>query len=215
MTSRGTSGGDGGPTQDADVLAELWRRHGDEIRDRCRALMRNSEDAKEALSRTMFRVALKLPKHGGGIVDKRSWALALTYRVCMDLYRERVRRREDPIDDLETPARAVAAPPCAADDPERLALSKELESVVLAAISELPERLQSAMWLYVWSGSYGDVASLLHITEANARKRIQEARATMRATVTEYRLGGGARKRRSDRELHSLAACVLSKCGRG
>ena len=209
------SGGDGGSTQDAEGLAELWRRYGEEIRERCHALMRNNEDAKEAVSRTMLRVALKLPKHEGRVIDKRSWALALTYRVCMDLYRERVRRREDPIDDLDTPARAVAAPPCTTDDPERLALAKELESVLLAAISELPERLQSAMWLYIWSGSYGEVASLLHITEANARKRIQEARATMRISVTEYRRGGEARKRRSNGDRRSLAACVLSKCGRG
>jgi RNA polymerase sigma-70 factor (ECF subfamily) len=203
---------DGGTSQDADVLAELWRRHGDEIRDRCRALMRNTEDAKEALSRTMFRVALKLPKHGRRVIDARSWALALTYRVCMDLYRERVRRREDSIDDLR--ACGAAGLSYATDDPERLALAKELESVVHAAISRLPERLQSAMWLYVWSGSYGEVATLLDITEVNARKRIQEARATMRASVAEYR-SGGETNRRSATPCRALAAYELSKCGRG
>jgi RNA polymerase sigma-70 factor (ECF subfamily) len=196
------------------VLAELWCRHGDEIRDRCRALMRNTEDAKEALSRTMFRVALKLPKHGRRVIDARSWALALTYRVCMDLYRERVRRREDSIDDLQTPACGAAGLSYAADDPERLALAKELESVVHAAIGKLPERLQSAMWLYVWSGSYGEVATLLDITEVNARKRIQEARATMRASVAEYR-SGGETNRRSATPRRALAAYVSSKCGRG
>jgi len=78
----------------------------------------------------------------------------------------------------------------------------------------LPERLQSAMWLYVWSGSYREVASLLEITEENARKRVQEARATMRASLTEYR-SGITRPRRNGAERQSLASCVLSKCGRG
>lgn len=181
-----------------EILGELWGRHAREISDRCRVLMRNSEDAKEAVSRTMLRVAMKLPQYGRGIADERSWALAVTYRVCMDLYRERVRRREEPIDAAGEPPAHLSAP---VDDPERRALAKELESVVINAIRELPERLQSAMWLYVWSGSYRDVAELLRITQDNARKRVQEARTVMRLRLAEYR--------------KPLATCPLSKCGRG
>lgn len=180
-----------------EILGELWRRHAQEISDRCRALMRNSEDAKEAVSRTMLRVAMKLPQYGRGIADERSWALAVTYHVCMDLYRERVRRREEPIDAVDEPP--VLSTPV--DDPERRVLAKELERVVIDAIRELPERLQSAMWLYVWSGSYRDVAALLSITQDNARKRVQEARTAMRVRLTEYR--------------KPLATRPLSQCGRG
>lgn len=200
----------GSAPDDNELLAELWRCHGDAIRERCRMLMRDSEDAKEALSRTLLRVAVKLPKHRVHVADQRSWALALTYRVCMDLYRERTRRREDPIDDFDEPEEHRGH----SDDPERRVLARELESVVIGAMTELPERLQTAMWLYVWSGSYRDVAALLDITEENARKRIQEARATMRGALSEYRRDG-MRKRRAPDDRRSLAARVISKCGLG
>lgn len=162
-------------------------QHEQAIRDRCRLLMKDGEDAKEAFSRTIFRAVLKLPVYGAAIADTRAWVLTLTYRVCIDLHRERNRLRQEALDpDAGDPPGLAAG---VALDPERAALEKELHALLYSAIGGLPYRLRCAMRLYLWTGSYRDVAERLGITEVNARKRVQQARAILRASLDDYRVG--------------------------
>jgi RNA polymerase sigma-70 factor (ECF subfamily) len=177
------------------TLAEAWNEHAAEVRALCRKLMRGrTEDANEAFSRAWTRIAAHLPE--SKVLDTRSWVVALTYRVCMDLYRERVRRPEETI---ASGGHAAVSALTTQRTPEHEYLLKELGCVLSRALSAMPERLALTFTAYIESGGYPGVARALGITESNARKRIQEARAILRGALAEYRAGRAPGKRRNER----------------
>src|ERR1051325_7498139 len=114
----------------------------------------------------------------------RSWVVALTYRVCMDLYRERVRRPEETI---ASGGHAAVSALTTQRTPEHEYLLKELGCVLSRALFAMPERLAPTVTAYIDSGGYPGVARALRITETNARKRSQEGRARLSGAPTAYR----------------------------
>lgn len=175
-------------------LDSFWQQHARELRARCLAWMGGQpDDAQEAFSRAWARAAATLIERRAAPADAHAWMLTLTYRVCMDIHRERRRRAEEA---LESDAEAIG--PIALvgpSDPERSALGKELSSFLKDSIRQLPPRLRDAMRIYITSGDYGDIAARFGITGANARKRIQQARAILRARLGDYRGGRTAQPR--------------------
>jgi RNA polymerase sigma-70 factor (ECF subfamily) len=152
-----------------------------------------SEEAKEAFSRAWTRIAANFPP--AGVHDTRAWLFTVTYRICMDLHRERARRPEEALDPDEQRNLHFPEQP-RAESPERTYLAKELAGILHDAICDLPERLAKAMRAHMASGSYRQIAHELDITEVNARKRIQEARSQLRAALDDYRAGRPRRLRR-------------------
>ena len=173
-----------------DALDDAWRNHASELLARCMGWSRGrTEDAREAFSRTWSRATASMLAERPHLIDTRAWLLTLAYHACMDLYRERTRRGEE---ELDATGRTGAAPA----DPERLALGKELSTFLLGAIEQLPSRLREPMQTYMTSGSYREVVERFGITEANARKRVQQARAILRKRLGDYRRGRTPRRRR-------------------
>jgi RNA polymerase sigma factor (sigma-70 family) len=180
------------PRGDEEALAIAWNRHAEEVRSLCRKWMGgHAEDAKEAFSRAWARIAAHLPQ--ADVHDTRAWLFTVTYRVCMDLHRERARRPEEALDPDEQGEIRLPAP--RGENPERAYLEKELAAVLHDAICSLPERLGRAMRAHMASGSYEQIARELDITEVNARKRIQEARSLLRRALADYRAGRPPRRR--------------------
>jgi RNA polymerase sigma factor (sigma-70 family) len=174
-----------------DDLDEAWRAHAEEIRRRCRVWMGgNADEAHEAFSRAWSRAVASYVAARPTLVNPRAWLLTLAYRACMDLHRERARRGEEELD-VTRPAAASSLAQIVATprDPEGLALGRELTGVLLTAIDGLPVRLRSALHTYMGSGSYSDLVERFGITNENARKRIQQARAILRKRLLDYRTG--------------------------
>jgi tetratricopeptide (TPR) repeat protein len=65
-------------------------------------------------------------------------------------------------------------------------IGRERLQFMEAAYGQLPERLQEALQSYLRYGNYREIAHYLGISEENARKRIQEARAILRRRLAEY-----------------------------
>ncbi|MCU1349755.1 MAG: polymerase, sigma-24 subunit, subfamily [Acidobacteria bacterium] len=176
-----------------DRLDDAWRKHAREVLDRCTAWSGGrGDDGREAFSRAWSRAAANLITHRPELIDTRAWLLTLAYRACMDLHRERSRRGEQELD-VTRPVASGASPHFSVlpIDPERLALGKELSSFLLGAVQQLPARLREAMLTYMSSGSYHELVERFGITDANARKRIQQARAILRERLGDYRRGRG------------------------
>jgi RNA polymerase sigma factor (sigma-70 family) len=174
------------PPRDPGCVARAWQEHASWVEGLCHRWMRGSaDDADEAFARTWARITAFLPQTH--VEETRAWIWAVTYRVCMSLHRERKRRREEPIEtEAGTPVMTLIAP----GTPERDYLTRELASVVADAITGLPDRLSRALCAYLDTRSYEQLARDLQITEVNARKRIQEARAILRGALREYRNNG-------------------------
>jgi RNA polymerase sigma factor (sigma-70 family) len=178
-------------------LNDAWEMHARDILKRCLAWSGGrDEDGREAFSRTWSRAAATLISERPQLINVRAWLLTLAYHACMDLHRERSRRGEQELDVIGPVTHEASLPYNAApEDPERLALNKELGAVLFTEIERLPPRLRGAMSAYLGSGEYGEVVKQFGITDVNARKRIQQARAILRERLTNYLCGQTPRRR--------------------
>lgn len=109
----------------------------------------------------------------------RAWAMTVAKNACRDLFRRRKRSHELNLDDEtwnEMPAIERAH-----RDPEAALLTKELDALLRTSVRMLPPLLRDAAALHFLDGQpHESVATHLHITVANARKRIQNARMLLR-----------------------------------
>ena len=160
----------------------IWRDNARELRARCLSWMGGChDDAQEAFSRAWARAAATLIQPRRAPVDTHAWLLTLTYRICMDIHRERRRRAEEVLESGD--GSLVPLPLITMRDPERTMLGRELRHSLRRWISELPPRLRGALYVYMMSGQYTDVATRFGITGANARKRVQQARAILKSRL--------------------------------
>lgn len=157
----------------------------------CRVWMGFHEaEAEEAFARARMEIYLQFPRYGSRLRDPAAWLRRVTYNICMDLHRERHRRREQALESVDStvpPAHGLSTK--VGRNPEQLSLGNELRAVLRQAITALPERLREVVVLRAQSLSHRQVAERLAITEATSRKRMQEARAVLRGRLERYHKG--------------------------
>ncbi len=111
--------------------------------------------------------------------EARRWLLRLVYTKCMDIHRHRRRF-------LEAEEENEAGGPGL----EAALLESELIAFVRDRIQRLPLRLRSVAELHLLQDlSYSEIADRLSLTEANARKRMQNVRTLLREHLHAYRRG--------------------------
>jgi RNA polymerase sigma-70 factor (ECF subfamily) len=149
------------------------------------------EEAEDACSVVLEKAHLSLPGKLSQIRNLDAWIYRMTINVCIDIKRGKTRRLRlmgSGAAEANRPGRRPAV--CSALDPESQLLGKELRTLILKSIDRLPSRLVSAARLYfVEDLTYDDLSEKLSITNANARKRIQEARKHLRISLAKHRLG--------------------------
>lgn len=73
---------------------QLWQQHQDYLYSRCLGWMGNNYyDAEDALSLASLKAWNKLPEYAGKITNLRGWFTRLTHNLCVDIHRERYRKR--------------------------------------------------------------------------------------------------------------------------
>lgn len=159
---------------DREAFWSLWMTHAPRLFSIClREMNGHRPDAEDALQEAMLRAYARLPRFAAGISSPASWLTRITSNVCKDLHRRRARdaRMAERVGvlamDRQWPeAEAPASAPC---DPAIL-------------IDRLPPPLRDVFVLRVLQqASYTDIASRLGVTNATARKRVQQSRAALRA----------------------------------
>lgn len=144
-------------------------------------------ETEDALSRAMILAWEKLPIHAARITNLKAWLARLTRNLCIDIHKERQRwnRFCDGGDDPEAVALERFMP--GYEEPEGDCLDGELLELFQRNAQALPERLRVAFLLRCWEEQpYNDIASTLQISNANVRKRVQQARALMGDTMSGY-----------------------------
>ena len=177
---------------DRDAFWPLWHQHQAYLYKRCLHWMHyHTANAEEAYSRAMLRALEKLPTHALKIYNLRSWLARLTYRVCLDFYRDATRTYLSL--DAETPEAAFSLHETLADhaeDPDQLLQRRELRQMLQQCINNLPSRLQEPFVMRFCEGQpYHAIAAQMGLTQPTVRKRIQEARQILRRRVHQYQLG--------------------------
>jgi RNA polymerase sigma factor (sigma-70 family) len=162
---------------DSTALWQLWQRHQDELRRRCRRWMGGrAQDAEDALSTAMLKTWELLPPQASGLADVRAWLLRLTHNVCMDFHRER-QRRARLLHGLGEPDSSPSEVSAGPNSPEEALLRRELSSWLRHAIHDLPPRLRQPVLLrFFREMPHRDIAEQLELSSENVRKRLQYAR---------------------------------------
>lgn len=179
------SGGD-----DGQRFARFWQRYANDLYQNClRWMSGRHEDAEEAFSRAGMAAYSHYENAADGLISERAWLLRLGHNACMDVHRERKRKRESSLDEMEDKGSVLhdGLITSRGKSPEMQALRRELRSYLHWCIGQLPRRLRDPMALHVFKEMpYREIADTLRITEVNVRKRMQEAKQALRPKLEAY-----------------------------
>jgi RNA polymerase sigma-70 factor (ECF subfamily) len=135
-----------------------------------------AEDVTQEVFYKVYRAAHQLDPTR----DPAPWLTAIAYNACRDLWRSGTHRmglRSASIDDDPAVAERLTH---GTNDPERDTLANERERRVQEAVAELPEPLRTTIVLHDYQGlSHQEIAKLLEIEHAAARKRYSRALAAL------------------------------------
>jgi RNA polymerase sigma-70 factor (ECF subfamily) len=158
-----------GETLDA---GEMYRRYGDLVLGRCRTLLRNEADARDAVQ----EVFLKVHRYRDGFrgdASPSTWLFRITTTTCLNRIRSRRRQPEDPVEEL--PVR-----PSTDSLLDRLAVRQLLDLL----LADEDERTRECVVYHLVDGmTHDEVGELLGISGAAVRKRIATFRQGLRIDV--------------------------------
>ncbi len=153
---------------DERALGEIYERYHQELYRFCLAMVRNPQDAQDALQNTMVKVLRALPGEKRKI-ELKPWL----YRIARNEAVEMLRRRRDSAE-LEP---ELATAPGVAETAE----ARERLRTLLADLEQLPERQRAALLMRELSGmDFAEIGAAFDTSAAVARQTLYEARLGLR-----------------------------------
>ncbi|MFE7192692.1 sigma-70 family RNA polymerase sigma factor [Kitasatospora sp. NPDC057541] len=161
-----------------DLLAERFEQHRPHLRAVAYRMLGSLSEAEDAVQETWFKLSRT---DVGGVANLGGWLTTVTGRVCLDLLRSRVARREDPLQEQD--GREVRLPDpiiggARAVDPEQEILTADSVGLALMIVLETlapAERL--AFVLHdLFSVPFDEIAPILGRTSASTRQLASRAR---------------------------------------
>lgn len=140
-------------------IEALYRRYGDMVLGRCRTLLGNDADAREAAQEVFLRVIRTQDQFRGDAAPS-TWLYRVTTNHCLNQLRTRRRRPEDPVDDLNHVPDSVL---------DRVEI-RELLDRLLAGQDE--RTTACVVYHYVDGMTHDEVGALLGLSGAAVRKRL-------------------------------------------
>jgi RNA polymerase sigma-70 factor (ECF subfamily) len=164
---------------DDSAFEAVSRRHWAQVASVCRRLLRNPEDAEDAVQETFLR-AYRSRHRFRGEAGVRTWLMRIAVNFCRSQQRSFWRRRIW-ISGEEGLREARAADTTLAVEGELL------RTEVVATLRELPERLSLPYVLHVFEELSGaEIAAVLDCNESTVWSRIYAARRHLRKRLAAY-----------------------------
>lgn len=155
---------------------EVVLPHLDAAYELARWLMRNDEDAKDAVQEAALRAFRYFRTFTGGA--GRAWFLSIVRNTCWGLRSHRVRAASDPFDE----ERHASGP--SASDPETLLLRADDATVIASAMRGMPDRFRRLLVLREFEGlSYRELANAFEIPIGTVMSRLSRARQALREAL--------------------------------
>jgi RNA polymerase sigma-70 factor, ECF subfamily len=183
---------------EADAAADLYARHGDRIFGYCLGLLRNREEAEDAVQ-TTFLNAYRGLRRGVHPEFEAAWLFKIAQNVCRTRWTNASRRgRVETARDLDALQDAVAAPEH--DAGQAAALAEALE--------KLPDRYRTVILLREWQGlSYREIAAATGDSEKSVEMLVFRARRALAEQLERSDVRSGALS------LSSVAGLLKSLVG--
>jgi RNA polymerase sigma-70 factor (ECF subfamily) len=160
----------------------LWENDRQVFFGKCLKIMNGDVcEAEDALSAAMLKAWEKMNLYREKIINFKGWALRLTENVCLDHLRKHRRLVcYDEIPESLTP-KEFDHGHFLMESTEKYQSREALFEGIFEFLHGLPRRLRDpALLRFLFSVSYRDMARRLHITEENARKRVQVVRSALK-----------------------------------
>ncbi|MFE2107730.1 sigma-70 family RNA polymerase sigma factor [Kitasatospora sp. NPDC059463] len=161
-----------------DFLAERFEEHRPHLRAVAYRMLGSLSEAEDAVQETWFKLSRS---DVGEVANLGGWLTTVAGRVCLDLLRSRVARREDPLQDQDGQVVRLPDPVIGGTrgpDPEQEILTADSVGIALMIVLETlapPERL--AFVLHdLFSVPFDEIAPILGRTSASTRQLASRAR---------------------------------------
>ncbi len=170
---------------DTTAFWGIWQLYQDNMFFRycLRWMSGNYEDAEDALSNASMKAWKGFQISACDITNVKGWLVRLLHNHCIDMRRARERRVRSIllVEDIDGVSEKTAAVQESAED---VVLRREMNLCIHRAIDGLPPRLREPSRLRFFDElPYRDIASQLNLTPENVRKRLQQARALLQASL--------------------------------
>ena len=153
---------------DMRALAAIYRRHHQELYRYCRAILRDPNEAEDALQATMARAISALPGETRDIALK-PWLFRVAHNEAINIMRARW-----PAAALDTEQPALGA------EVERRAEDRERLRRLVRDLDRLPERQRGALVMRELSGlSFEEIGGVLGLGPDAAKQAVYEARVSL------------------------------------
>jgi RNA polymerase sigma-70 factor (ECF subfamily) len=172
---------------DEGAFESLVRTHGGRLLATARRMLRNEEDARDAVQETFLSAFRGLAGFGGG-AQLSTWLHRILINACLMRLRTRRRKAEEPIEALlprflEDGHHAVH-PPAWAETVDVLLQRREEREFVRAAIERLPASYQTVLLLRdVEELDTAETARAVGLSTAAVKVRLHRARQALRALL--------------------------------
>jgi RNA polymerase sigma factor (sigma-70 family) len=154
---------------DQRAFEAIFERYHQELYRYCRAILRDPDEAQDALQSTMASALRSLPGDERELV-LRPWLYRVAHNEAISILRQRAGR----VDSDLLPDTAVPGADAEAETRERL-------RSLVGDLDQLPERQRGALVMRELSGlSYAEIGAALAASEAAARQAVYEARVALR-----------------------------------
>jgi len=170
-----------------------WNKHREYLRRLSMMWMNISAmDAEDALSDATIRAFEKYQAHADQILNERAWFARLLHNICIDTHRSNKRRFRlgEKVKEVVTVEESTFEKIDLT--PEGELLNSELGKSLTVAINALPIKLREPLIMRLVVGDeYSQISEALNISNDNARKRVQQARAILRQQLAPHRKNHG------------------------
>jgi RNA polymerase sigma-70 factor (ECF subfamily) len=175
MVAMSDSTADLGREAKLEKLWGIWRQHRRFVVEYARVLnSRSGTEADDLVADVLLRAAEATLRNRGPDRDPRAWFKVILHRSCIDRYRRRHRSG------IPTTSSELDEVPDCAPNPESAVVARQREEQILARLETLPHSWRQALEMRVLQAySYANIATIQKVSPANARKRVQLARAAL------------------------------------
>jgi RNA polymerase sigma-70 factor (ECF subfamily) len=181
---------DGAQCGDQQAFVELCRRHSSMVKNKILRIVRNQEDAEDALQDAVLRAYTHIPSFRRSCKFS-SWLTTIGINSALMIMRKRRGRREayqsrnSPEPETVEPQELVDRSP----GPEGIYLKQEAISLVRREIEKLSPRLRSVINQYYGSEcSLEEVAKAQEISFSAAKSRLPRGRVSLRSSFAKNQI---------------------------
>lgn len=166
-----------------DSFWVIWARHKNSIKMCCiRWLNGNYSLAEDALSIIVEKATSYLSGRRYEIENYFSWLYKLSYHVCIDIHRD-LKKQLELVNEVTRLPGTFFFSQCESESMEDQFVRQDALESLLIEMGKLPEETRLVLiFRFIDEMPYAQIADVLSITEANARKRVQLGRKTLRDT---------------------------------